>query len=137
MSGFTVKPPAAYLDDAEQAYTEILRSYTNEKEVAASALLGLAAIAENRRNFDVAGEWYDKVVADASLRQAYRDIAAGRKRMLADLRKPYVLASTQPTQPTSMPSTPPAFSLMRPAEPASMPTTVVAATPTTAPATQP
>lgn len=99
-SGFTVKNAAGYLDDAEQAYTEILSKYADQKEYAANALLSLAAIAETRGKFDDAKQWYEKVIADATLRPAYHDLATSREKLLVDLRKPYAIAP-----PTSQPTT--------------------------------
>ena len=108
--GFQSKSSEGYLTDADAAYTEILSKYADQKDAVANALLGLAAIAENRRDFAKAGEWYGRVNADASLRNEYHQIAKSRLAMLDDLKKPYALA-----KPTSQPAT---------TEPASMPTTV-------------
>ena len=125
--GFNMRTPAQYLDDAEQAYTEILAKYPDEKEYAAIAIISLGAVAETRGDFDKASAWYDKVTADHSLRPVYHDIAAGRAKLLEELRKPHMLAppSSQPaslspliarppddapatTLPTSQPATLPA-----------------------------
>ena len=101
VASFTVKPADGFLADAETAYSEILRSYGDEAEPVASALLSLAAINENRGKFDDAAKWYQHAIDEPSLRPAYHDIAAARLAMLADLRKPYTLATsaTQPTEP--------------------------------------
>lgn len=130
-SGFTLKTPAAYLDDAEQAYTEILSKYADQKEYAAIALISLGAVAETRGDFDKAKAWYDKVTGDASLRPVYHEIASGRAKMLDEIRKPHLLAPPS-SQPSSQPSTQPAAAALPPliARPAD------ASLPATSPATQ-
>lgn len=127
VASFPVKAGDAYLDDAAAAYTEILGKYENEPEPVASALLSLAAIAENRGTFDGpngAASWYQRAIDEQSIRPAYRDVAKARLAMLADLRKPVTLASTQPA---AAPATAPL--IFRPAAPTTAP-----AAPTTAPA---
>jgi hypothetical protein len=145
--GFTVKTPDAYLADADAAYTEILSKYADQKDAVGNALLGLAAIAENRRDFVKAGDWYNRAAADDSLRPEYRLIAKSRLAMLDQLQKPYALAAPATQQAagttTAQPTTQqiiPAFALptSAPAAPATAaPTMAPAAAPTTAPAAAP
>ena len=139
-SGFTVKSPAAYLDDAEQAYTEIVSKYADQKEYAAIALISLAAVAETRGDFDKAKDWYAKVNGDASLRPIYHEIATSRAKSLEDIRKPHTLAqpTSQPTTgPTAESAMPPSFAppAMPPA--GSPPATMTTMLPATIPSTQP
>lgn len=126
VGSFTVKPAAGFLDDAEAAYSEILRSYGDEAEPVGAALMSLAAIAENRGKFDDAAKWYQHAIDEKSLSGAHHDIAKARLAMLADLRKPYTLV-TSTTQSTTAP-----MIFRDPSAPA--PTTTPAATTSPAPA---
>ncbi len=113
VSGFTPRTQQAYLEDARLAYFEILQKYPDQKEIAANALLSLAAICESGSKFDDAQDWYQKVLRDDTLRGVYHDIAKSRLAALDDLKKPFVLMSpaTQPTsRPANAPSTAPATS---------------------------
>jgi hypothetical protein len=139
-SGFTVKSPAAYLDDAEQAYTEIVSKYADQKEYAAIALISLAAVCETRGDFDKAKDWYAKVNGDPSLRSVYHEIAASRAKSLEDIRKPHTLGpptSKPTTGPTGEPDMRPSFAppVVPAAEsPVALPPSTM---PSTMPATQP
>lgn len=128
-AGFTVKPPSSYLDDAEQAYTEILSKYPDQKEYAAISLISLAAIAETREKFDDARKWYDQVLGDAAIRSVYHDIATSRKEGLVDLAKPRLLA-VPTSQPVSLTMLPPP--MLTP-----LPSTAPATVPSVPPSTQP
>ena len=108
--GFTQRSSEENLKSAEEAYTEILRSYADQKEYVANALLSLAAIAETRRDFAKAKQSYEQAMNDASLRPVYHEMAKTRLAMLDDISIPYTLAAptSQPTsQPSSMPATAP------------------------------
>ena len=106
VAGFVAKTPAAYLNDAKAAYFEILTKYPDQKEIAANALLSLAAICESNSAFDDADDWYSKVIRDDSLRSVYREVAKARRERLSDLRKPFTLAPPW-VEPTSQPATQP------------------------------
>lgn len=127
VAGFAAKAPEAYLEDARAAYYEILQKYPDNKEIAANALLAMAAISETNLKFDEAAEWYQKVIQDQTLRGVYREMAQARLKQVDELKRPYTLAA-----PTSRPSlfTPTTQSLM--VEPGSPGPS--AATPATAPA---
>jgi tetratricopeptide (TPR) repeat protein len=107
VAGFIPRETSAYLEDAKAAYTEILSKYPDQKEIVANALLSLGTIAESSSKFDEARQWYEKAIADTSLRPIYGEIAKGRVERLADLSTPFTLA-TPTSQPATQPSvTPP------------------------------
>jgi hypothetical protein len=76
--------------------------------------MGLAAVAENRRQWDAAREQYQKVLDDAATPKPLKDLAAASISRLEMIRKPPLLAppATAPTtsifgatQPATQPST--------------------------------
>jgi tetratricopeptide (TPR) repeat protein len=98
-------PPAVYLENAEDAYKNVLKNYASQKVAKVTALLGLAAIEENRGNWDQAKEYYNQVLADQSLAQAFRDVARQRLELIPRIRTPVYLgsfSSTQPSPPATM-----------------------------------
>lgn len=125
VAGFAQQKPQEYLAKAREAYVQVLQQYPDQKEIAANALLSLAAVCETERKFPEANDWYQKVLRDDTLRSVYHDIARSRVTMLEDLQRPITLAP-----PTSLPS------IMTPATAPSTPLLLVPPA-TTAPATQP
>jgi tetratricopeptide (TPR) repeat protein len=107
------------LKQAEETYQQILKNYPAQPRMKASALFGLAAIAEDRRNFDLAAEQYNQV-KQSDAEEMYKQLADARLRILPDLRQPLVFGSlttrpaelsppapTTSTQPATAPSTRP------------------------------
>lgn len=143
VTGYVVRTPTAYLEDARAAYYEILQRYPEQKEVAANALLSLATISESTAKFDEAADWYNKVINDASLRSIYHEIAKSRLVTLTDLRRPYFLSAPtrQPTASAPVANEPAPASQPASIAPSDLPPTLAApatdATPATVPTTQP
>lgn len=90
---------AESLDNATKAYTQVLEKYPDQKLQAISARFGLAAIAENRRDWAAAKTQYEAIIADASASKAFQDQAKIRLRLLSRIDKPTYLAipTTQAT----------------------------------------
>ena len=108
------------LDTAEAAYKAAIEQRDAPKESLTTARLGLAAVAENRRQWDQAKDQYQKVLDDPATPKPMKDLAAASISRLETLRKPPLIA-------------PPATAPILPG--ATQPTTATAPTTTTAPAT--
>jgi len=95
------------LSAASDAYSQALQTYPDIPTVAVSARFGLAAVAENQSNWDVARQQYQAIISgDAS--QPYKDYAKKRMDLLEQLAKPAAVdfsASTQPATMTMGPTT--------------------------------
>ncbi|MCC6422763.1 MAG: hypothetical protein IT447_04740 [Phycisphaerales bacterium] len=110
--------PAKALDLAEKSYQQVLSHYGEQRIAAIAARFGLAAIAENNKDWTKARTYYDTIANDPDVPTALKTQASVRLTILAQLQNPILLA-----KPSSQPAT--------------QPTTAQAATPTTAPTTQP
>jgi hypothetical protein len=122
------RAPEQYLADAADVYNQVLRQHSDRTIPALTALFGLANIAENQGQWDVARTQYESIVARKDAPQVYKDMARQRAQLLPQLQEPVFTGNfgTPPPPPTTLPDT---------AAPARA--TQPAATPTTAPATQP
>jgi tetratricopeptide (TPR) repeat protein len=74
------------LSNAADAYNEVLQNYVGEKFAVTAAHFGLAAVAENRGEWDAAKAQYQAVL-DGDAETGYKDIATMRVGMLAQLRQ--------------------------------------------------
>lgn len=100
------------LDNAKSAYEEVLRSNSGDALDEFSARTGLAAIAEDKHDWDAARQQY-QLVADSGLPEAFRNYARKRLADLPNYQKPVLIA---PPEPQTQPSTEP--SVLGPATPA-------------------
>jgi len=97
-----------------------------------SARLGLAAVAEQRKQWDVARDHYQRVVDDPAAPKPLKDLAAGALSRLQNIQKTPLLA-----QPASLPSTTGPATTQSATAPASAPATNPAdAKPQAAPSSQ-
>ena len=145
------KVPTELIHLAAEAYQAVLNNYADLKHATVAARFGLAAIAENRGEWDAAKSHYEKIKSDNPEGGPFTDQADARLRALDVIRQPVVLAA-----PTTLPSLPglgagipaplthapagPDFVIPpRPATTQAAPNPAVAATmqAATAPATQP
>ncbi|MEO6435239.1 MAG: tetratricopeptide repeat protein [Tepidisphaeraceae bacterium] len=98
------------IDTAAEAYRSVADGYPDNKSANYAARFSLAAIAEDRGQWDDARGIYEKLAAETNDQPAYQQLAAERLRILPQLRKPVLLAppATLPTQPsTTKPALPP------------------------------
>jgi tetratricopeptide (TPR) repeat protein len=123
--------PSQYLDTAAAAYEQVLSQYNDQKMAKGSALFGLAAIAENRGNWDNAIERYQAITKDEAIPQSFRNLAQQRLAMIPQIRKPVYIGTFSSTQPTTEPST--MESIVPFALPTTAPATAASPEPTTAP----
>jgi hypothetical protein len=100
------QPQQEYLDQAAQAYDQVLQKYPKQSLAVVSAHFGLAAIAENRGDWDTARQQYEAVTKLKEASQAFRDQASTRLNELDKLKAPVLLApATEPTTQASTPTT--------------------------------
>lgn len=93
------------LKDAEKAYQAVLSKYPEQKLPVATARFGLAAVAENRGQWDEAAKQYDAIINEPQMMKGFKDQASVRKAQLPVIQQPVWLAATQPaTMPEMMPS---------------------------------
>jgi hypothetical protein len=100
--GATTRPELAlprsddqFLQSAADAYEAAVEQPGAPHESVVTARLGLAAVAENRAQWDQAREQYQKVLDDGATPKPLKDLAAASISRLEMLRKPPLLA-TQP-----------------------------------------
>ena len=118
-----------YLKASEDAYSQVLQPPFNEDHASVTtARFNLAAIAENRGQWDKAAQSYQQIVDDTLNPQEFKDLARKRLENLKTLEKPVVLGSPvapetvlqMPNMP-NMPKVPlgPAAPVVLPTQPAS------------------
>jgi hypothetical protein len=114
-----------YLSLAADSYQQVQKNFPDNKEAALAANFGLAAIAENRRNWDEAARIYNQI-KDLTTEKMYKDLAEQRLKLLPEIKEPMLVGdlTSKPAElvPATLPST----------QPAPAP-----GSPVTAPATQP
>lgn len=104
---------ADLIQNAAIAYEEVLSKYPKETLSVVTARIGLAAIAEDKGDWDAATEHYQWIQSNESVPQSFRDLAKlrldglvvpgqGALPSLAQLRQPIYLA-TPATQPATLP----------------------------------
>jgi len=110
--------PTKALDLSEKSYQQVLGHYGEQRISAIAARFGLAAIAENNKDWTKARTYYDTIANAPDTPTALKTQASVRLTILARLQNPVLLAK---------PAT----------QPATQPTTAESAVPTTIPTTQP
>ena len=136
-----LEPPSEelWLDEAEAAYREVVEKYSTHTADVLASLFGLAAVAEQRGEFDLAVTYYDQVIERVDIGEGPEMLARQRKELANRLSLSPRLAP--PTAPATRPATQPAEDIdlgPAPFGPTSATTTpATPATPTTAPSTQP
>jgi tetratricopeptide (TPR) repeat protein len=122
------RTPDEYLQQAADAYQNVLKNYPNQTESVLAANFALAAIAENRHHWDEAAKIYDQIKS-SNAEQMYKDLADARLKLLPEIQKP-VLVGDLTTKPAEMPP----LVLAPSSQPATQPAT---SQPAAVPATQP
>ena len=115
-----------YLDEAKGDWDLILKQYPKQSAAVADARFGLAAVAEERGEFDAAKKQYEAIAADAGSVPMHKEEAERRLKLLPELKTP-VRLGTPATQPSTVPAatTPARITVRRPTtRSASRPTTV-------------
>ena len=94
------------LADAEESYSNALSQYGDNPMVRVRANFGLAAIAEEKRDWATAAKHYQQIIDDKTAADAIRTLATENLDSLAKIQRPlFIAASTQPaaTQPATVP----------------------------------
>jgi predicted negative regulator of RcsB-dependent stress response len=108
-----------YLTAAEAAYSEVLKDpLAKNHHALTAARLGLAAIAEDRKDWDAADKYYQEVSGDPATSAAFKTYATARDAQLAELKRPILVASSDETPPAPEPTTVP--SVLSPLPPLSL-----------------
>jgi hypothetical protein len=128
------KDPKELLASASDAYQSVLNTYADQKHAAVAARFGLAAIAENRGDFDAAKKQYEAIAQMTNDIAAYQQMANVRLKMLDDLRKPVIMANAT-TEPADLPPEVPTTQTIPPLVAAPGPATASAAKTAALPAT--
>jgi hypothetical protein len=99
------------LSGAADAYSQVINGYADQKFAVAASRFGLAAVSENRGNWDDAKKQYQAIL-DSDADQPFKDMANQRMALLPQLSQPVTVdlqAATQPLGPvipTTMPAVP-------------------------------
>ena len=99
-----MKPSKEYLATAAEAYQTVTNSYSDVTYADIAARFGLAAIHEQRGEWDQAKQIYAKIAADAGNLAAYKQLAEARMTAVDMLRNPVIVGkpATEPAMPESM-----------------------------------
>ncbi|HEV7301339.1 MAG TPA: hypothetical protein VGN72_18395 [Tepidisphaeraceae bacterium] len=123
------RTPTEYLTTAEAAYQKAVDA-TEDTVSALAGRFGLAAVAENRGNWDEAKQQYQAIVNAPAVLPSMKTLAESRLAQVDELRKPlFTSPTTAPATATTVPAAA-ASATTLPAAAAASPTTA----PTTAPA---
>lgn len=99
-----------FLNDAKTSYQQLISQYGDQAVPVLAAHFGLAAVAENARNWDEARKEYEAVKNDPNALDAYKRLADLKLKALEDLRQPVLIGHVAeklelPTPPTTTPTT--------------------------------
>ena len=92
------------LNTAADAYRNVVEDPAAPPESLRTARLGLAAVYENRREWDNARAEYQKIVNDTSVPKPFKDLAADRLNDLDKVQRP-PLVGAPPTAQNTLPTT--------------------------------
>ena len=129
---------AEYLKEAEDAYNDVISGYSSQVISWVTAEMGLAAIAENRGDWNTARKGYQTILdRKDDVPDVFRNVAARRINMLAMLQKPVFIGDYPPKPATSGPATAPAVAMDASASSATGASATIAPTTVPAASTQP
>lgn len=99
-----------YLQDAKAAYQQVLDQFADQPFSVVAARFGLAAIAENERNFDAARAHYDAIKSASNVAKEFKAQADAMIRRLDAIRQPVLIGEVPekmelPTLPTTASTT--------------------------------
>ena len=100
----TKDSPDTYLSEAQTDFEHILSNYPDQLLDWADAELGLAAIAENRHNWDEAAKRYNEIQNRADAPDMFKSAAQIRLGLLDRMRQPTLVGPYPATAATTMPS---------------------------------
>jgi tetratricopeptide (TPR) repeat protein len=117
--------PKQLLDQAAEAYQQVLNDYADQKDAVTTARFGMAAIAENRNDWEAAKKYYTAVKDSSDSPKPMVDQADNRIKLLAKLAEPIYIAppSTEPATTEPVTTTMPTTTVSVPPAPATQPAT--------------
>ena len=83
--------PESLLNDATAAYQKIVDKYNDQPLILAGAQMGLATVAEEKREFDKAKDNYTKVIKNEAVPASVRSLAQARLDTLKNIQSPAIL----------------------------------------------
>jgi len=96
---------------AEKVYQQLQSKYARQPVAVASAQIGLGLIAENRGQWDQAGQIYQKIIADDTLTgTVFPRQAQSRLDIIDDIKRPVIFSQEPPAKPTEEPAAQPGTS---------------------------
>jgi hypothetical protein len=104
----TKDSPDTYLTEAETDYQHILSTYPDQMLDWADAQVGLAAIAENRHNWDEASKRYNEILSRSDAPDMFKSLAQMRLELLDRMRQPTLVGPYPATATTTAATTEPA-----------------------------
>ena len=94
LNGYGDRGREDLLKSADEAYSRVLSAPLNSnKDALRNARFGLAAIAEDREQWDKAKDFYQQIISDPSTSSTFKDMALERQGNLAMLQKPILMAT--------------------------------------------
>jgi hypothetical protein len=106
----SLRPPRSseeYLKSAETAYRDVVNAYSNQMLAWVSAQFGLAAIAENRGDWQAARDAYAAIINRKDAPVGFQQQARGKLLILEDIQGPVLLGAYPATAPATAATTPP------------------------------
>lgn len=97
-------PASEYLTRAQEAWQKVVNNFADQPQIVTNAKFGLAAIAENNSQWDVAAKLFQDIKADPKTIATFVNLADAQLQRLEMIRTPlYMAPATQPasTQPTT------------------------------------
>jgi hypothetical protein len=85
------KDRAEYLSDAKTAYQQVVSQYPDQNIPVLAAHFGLAAVAEDARNWDEARKEYEAVKNSLDVIDSYKRLADMKLKALDDIRQPVLI----------------------------------------------
>ncbi len=102
------KPRADLLNDAKDAYAQVITQYGDQPLAVVRAHFGLAAIAENQANWDEAKRQYESVAGMADASTYFQNFAKDKLKRLEEIRQPLLIGAVpdkpEPVKPFVPPS---------------------------------
>jgi hypothetical protein len=94
------------LTKSQAAYQQVVLSYSNQVSARVAAQFGLAAVAENHRDFDAAATQYKAVLDAKDVPDFYQTIAQRKLATIPEIKETLLIGplNVETTQPTTLPT---------------------------------
>jgi hypothetical protein len=102
------QPPSQLLTSAASAYQQVIQTYPQQSLADCTARFGLAAIDENRQDWDAAHRQYQAVLDDPNAGDLFKALARELMTSLKQLQEPLVIGATTRPAAAAAPATAPA-----------------------------